>query len=90
MKEEYVYNGHRYRIRQLADTWYLIRVPAYGDDFYPPLEINDTGAMIFARICDGETVEAISAKIAEQEDISYEIIYRDIHAFAERIKEIYG
>ena len=42
----------KYQLREAAGFWWLIDMTQTGEDFAAPLQLNETGAMLFRGLCE--------------------------------------
>lgn len=68
-----------------ADTYCIYNVGCPQKPFVEPLRINETGAVIFEKLSQGESVENICKGFCENYGISYEEAYADVKKFCEQL-----
>ena len=83
---EYIYNGRKYLLKKLADSFFLI-VLDQKDFYIRPFELNESGAYIFEKLAAGISKEEIASQLADNDSANYETIIKDIEEFEDKLKE---
>lgn len=70
-----------YQLREAAGFYWLIDMKQSGETWRPPLQLNETGALLFAGIYDGRTKEELAGELAERYQLPMEEMEADVEAF---------
>lgn len=75
----------KYRIRRVADMYWLINVGQPGIPYEKPVALNQTGAMICGMLEDGAGAEEISEAMSASYGVSVSEARVDLEQFAEQL-----
>ena len=70
-----------YQLREAAGAYWLIDMAQSGEDFRMPLQLNETGAILFSGLCEGLDEKALAQKLAAEYGIAKEELIGDVRAF---------
>lgn len=80
-------NMKEFVVRQVADSYWIIKMKQEGVPYIQPVETNEFGARIVEYTQSGMTDEEIAEEFNSMFDIGYEEILKDITAFKKQLLE---
>lgn len=75
----------KYQLREAAGFWWLIDMTQTGEDFAAPLQLNETGAMLFRGLCEGLDEEELADRLASGYGLLVKEAREDVAAFAAQL-----
>ena len=76
----------RYRLRAAAGSYWLLDLWQDGRDAKPPLELNESGAMLWELMEQGMDLEEMALFVSEHYGIERQAARADAGQFVERLK----
>lgn len=74
-----------YQLREAAGFYWLIDMTQDGKIWKKPLQLNETGAMLFAGFYEGRTLESLANELAKEYGLSPESMRADAAAFLSQL-----
>lgn len=76
----------KYRLRQVADMYWLINVKQPGVPYEQPIALNEAGAAICRMLEKGADTAQIAEALSAAYEISIETAQEDVEQFLEQLK----
>ncbi len=80
VKKEYV-------LKTVGDQIIVVPVGSEAVKFHGMLTLNQTGKFLFENLTEETSVEALTGKLVDQYDVSYEVAAADVLRFVNLLKE---
>ena len=78
---------HRIEMAPLADYYVIAVKDKETGELKESFTLNESGADMLRLFCEDKTPEAVAAEIAQMYEAPVEIVAKDVHAFAERLRQ---
>ncbi len=76
-----------YTLRKAAGSYWLLDLAQDGKDYRRPLELNESGALLWRLICTGSGVTEAAAELSREYGIVFDEARADTISFLESLKE---
>ncbi len=80
----------RFRLRQVAGQYLLLRIDQPGIPYTPPWQLNASGYAICSRLMEGLSLEDIAREESASGEVSREEILTDLEAFLGQLERAVG
>lgn len=78
---------HGFLLRQVADAWVVLPVGQDMLDFNGMINLNETGALLWQKLESGADLDALTAALTAEYNVSSEIARADAQAFCKKLVE---
>ena len=79
----------KYQLRKAAGAYWLLAMNQRGKEYRQPLMLNESGALIWKAVVQGDSKEKIAKEFAERFSLSQEEALADIEDFLKELS-VYG
>ena len=81
--------AERFVLRRAAGSAWLVDVLQDSETYRPPLQLNETGALLWEGFCRGEPEEALARQLSGEEVPPREAL-EDVRAFLAQLRALTG
>ena len=74
-------------LKHVGKEYMIIPLSDGGVDFSKVYNVSSTGAFIYEQLKENKTVDQITAKMMEEYDVTYDVVYPDILEFIDELKK---
>ena len=77
-------------LRKAAGTYRLLDLRNHGASYKAPLALNETAGEMLSEILSGKTEKEVARAVAEECEVPYDTVLRDITDLMAKVKEYIG